>query len=276
MERTAIGCALLMVSLLGCGTGDVVIEEPPEVYTYVLSTMDDPSPTGRMVVGFDLDGVVSEAATAACDDRPDFVSFDGELGIDNNLSIAGASPETALLPTSLASLVEPRIAAGEYLLLLELTDVDSTANDASVGVRVYLGSAAGPIALEGGRIVEGQTIQQMGPDVANVTVGDARIVDHELRFELPTFPLGVGEGVSGESLVLHDVHVRAHIDPTSLTVGEIGGALDGEELAAFTGLSLDELRSSGLFDLDPSPSDDTVCGAMSAGLSFEAVYAANQ
>jgi hypothetical protein len=272
MNGTQIVCGLVMASLLGCGTEPEDGGPDPAVYTYVLSTMDNPAPAGRMVVGFNLDGLVSEAATAACSDRPDLVSFDGEMGIDNNLSIAGGSPGSWLVPTSLADVVEPRIAAGEFLLLMEVTGIDSTDNDASIGVRVYLGSAAVPIALEGGRIAEGQVFPQVGPDLANVAVGDARIVDRELTFELPTFPLGVGASASGQVLVLHDVHVRAHVEPQALSMGELGGALDGEEIAAYTGVSLDELRSGGLFDLDPSASDDTVCGAMSAGLSFEAVH----
>ena len=271
MNGKQMACASVMAAFLGCGTTDEVPDEPGEVFTYVLSTIDNPRPSGQTSVGFDLDGTVSEALTAACNDQPDFVSEDGVRGIDNNFGIVGSSMEPVLLRMRLASLVEPRIAAGEFLLLMEVIDVDSTTSDASVGVRVYLGSATAAIALEDGRIAPGQVLPQVGPDLVNLAPGEAAIVDGVLAFEMPRFPFPIGANADGDVLELHDVHVRAQIDPMALTRGEIGGALHIDEIAGYAGLSPDELRSGVPFDLDPTAADDTICDSMSAGLSFEAV-----
>lgn len=266
MNRAQWACGLLIASLLGCGRERLVYEDEdrdPPIRTYVLSTMDDSDPS----VGFDLDGVVSEGATGACSDQPDFASG-GRTGIDNRLAAnrrVGLDP-----PVYLAELIEPQIAAGEYLLLMELTDVDSTGNDVSVGVRLYLGSAAGPIALEEGLIAPGQTFQQVGADLANVA---AVIVDGMLTFEVPRLPLGFPPGPTGELVTLHDVRVEARLDPGGrYMTGVIGGSIPADEVAAYTDMTLEELEPATLFDLEPDPSDDRICGAMSAGLSFEAVH----
>lgn len=264
MNRSVIAYGLLLGSLLGCAppAEEVYDDEDrdPPIYTFVLSTMDDSDPS----VGFDLDGVVSEGTTEACADQRDHSSRYG-VGIDN---ASAAAHEVVLEPVHLAQTIEPRIAAGEHLLLMELRDLDSTEEDPRVGVRLYLGSAAGPIALEDGRIAPGQTFQQLGADIANVE--DGRVVDADLMFEVPLLPLGLPPSASGERVQLHDVRVRAQIDLSAYRVtGEIGGSVPATEIAAYTGMDLDEVRS--LLDLEPDPTDDRLCNAGSAGLSFEMV-----
>lgn len=262
MMRVALG--LMMASLLGCGREPPVDDDGDgigTVYTYVLSTMDNSDPS----TGFNLDGLVSDGSTGACSDQPDFASG-GRVGIDNSLASGVGVPLEP--PTYLAELVEPRIAAGEFLVLMELTDVHSITSDARVGVRIYFGSAAAPVALEDGLIAPGQTFQQVGADLANVTA----VIDvGMLSFELPTFPLGLAPSATGAVAVLHDVHVRARLDPAGQYVtGAIGGSIPADEIVAYSGVSLEELRG-GFLDLEPDPSDDRICGAMSVGISFAMV-----
>ncbi len=256
-------CAVLVMAWLGCGT-----EDPPtgETLTYVVSTMHDP-PAGPMrVVGFDLDGQVSAGASDACDDQAD-----QGAGIDNNL--ARVERGSVLDPLWWTRTVEQAIVDGEYLLVLEVSDVDSIEEDASVGVRLYLARALGPIEVDEGRVAPGQTFEQLGADLATLAVGEVAIEDGFLEFRSPTLPMPE----RGAPLVLHDAHVRARITPTGLTEGVLGGAVLLTELVPpDSSITLEEVQASGYPDLQPDPGDSSICHAISAGFTFEAVSAVGE
>jgi hypothetical protein len=263
-------------TLVGCGPSG---ERGPsgETYTYVLSTAHMPASAGGMGVGFNLDGAVSDGATEACNDAPDVTSFiTGEPGVDNSV---GSVVPYGGMDSAFRTAVEEQIAAGTLLLLIEVSDVDIFTSDASVGVRILLGTTTEPITLVGGRIAPGQTFTE-GTVLANIAIGDAAITAGTLAFEISALPLSLTIDGTDLMLTLRDTHFRADISATGLTQGQIGGSLtvaDVVQLADDLGrseISNEEvIRSLGLPDLDPNAADDTVCNSISVGLSFEAVTA---
>ncbi len=272
-KNALLALCVASMGLIGCGPGGE--DGPGETYTYVLSTGDIPASAGGMGVGFNLDGMVSDAATDACNDTPDVTSsISGEVGVDNSL----ASVVTILgdmIEGGIRGALEEQIAAGTFLLLVEVSGVNSTVNDTSVNVRLFLGEANGEITLEGGRIAAGQTFTE-GMVLANVT---ASISSGVLSFESPTLPLSLNISDANIMLTLRSARLRAVIGATGLTEGEIGASVTvadvvqlGEDLGQGDIVNEETIRSLNLPDLDPN-ADGTVCNSISVGLSFEAVSA---
>jgi hypothetical protein len=269
-----------MGMLVGCGDPVSTVDDPTdgETYTYVLSTGDIPASAGGMGVGFNLDDAVSDGATEACNDAPDVTSsISGEVGVDNSL----ASVVTILgdmIEGGIQGALEEQIAAGTFLLLVEVTDVDSTAVDESVGVRLFLGTTTETITLEGGRIAPGQTFAE-GTILASLPVGTAAIAGGTLSFSSDTLPLSLSIDGNDIMLTLRSAQLRADISSTGLTNGEIGASVTvadvvqlGEDLGQGDVVNEGTIRSLNLPDLEPT-ADDTVCDSISVGLSFEAVTA---
>jgi len=273
MGRQELAMAILVVEgLLGCGdpgTSDV----PGATRVYLLASADLPQNMLEPGVGFNLDGRVSDGATTACDGAADLVSATGEEGIDNSLQVLSATighvPTTAFVDAVLE-----QIRSGEYLVLIEVTEIDSFEDDPSVGVRLFLGRSSGEVLVAAGMAVEGQSFQQLGEDLANVPVGSAAIVAGVLTFESPSFPLSFALDAEPATLSLLDTRVRAGIGDTALTDGEVGGHVSvASYLALSPGNDEEFVRSVGLPDLDPDPADPTLCRAISVGFQFTAVTA---
>lgn len=262
-------CGAVMVAvalLLGCG------EERGLTRTYLLARAD--IPTDGLGVGFDLDDRVSTGETEACDDAPDQTSARGEPGIDNSFQAA----HFLILPTpgpTYEDLILEQIRGGEYLVLIEVSDIDSFEHDERVGVRAYLGASVGEVLVADGMAVPDQTFVQVGAPFADLPVGSASIVGGVLRFDAPSFPLSFGSGSTAYTLSARDARVRARISDGALGDGEVGGHLTLPDLIALDPDIIDEqsIRDLGLPDLDPDPADPTICHAVSFGFSFAAVSA---
>jgi len=216
---------------------------------------------------------VSTGESEACDDAPDQTSARGEAGIDNSFG--------ALLPVledpdpTWEDTILEQIRRGEYLVLIEVTDIDSFDDDERVGVRAYLGASAGDVLVADGMAVPDQTFVQAGEPFADLPVGSVSIVGGVLRFDAPSFPLTFASPSVAGTLTLHDARVRARISDDALSEGEVGGHVTVAEFIALAPDLIDEalVRSLGLPDLDPDPSDPSLCNAISIGFSFDAVTA---
>lgn len=259
----------LALSLLGwmALAGCVESRPAPLTRTYLVSLVD--TCPGTSIEAFDLDGRVSTGSTMACDDTEDATSRGGVPGIDHHLG--GICSLEPTLEERLAFVLE-QIASGEYLLLIEVSDIDSFSDDASVGVRMFLGRAEGAVLTEDGTAVPGQTFAPRGDELANV---DGAITEGTLTFESPSFPVTFTGTARPLTFTLLDARVRAHITDGMLAEGEVGGHVTVAELVAFgeKGVTEEAIREIRLADLDPDPEDDTVCRAISAGFAFEAVHA---
>lgn len=273
-----VGCE---TPVFPCGLTDGVSADCPsqgEIVTYVLRTVDLPAPDLRgRTVGFDLDGAPGTGG-ARCDDAVDFTSsITGAPDVDNQLA---AHPSAIIDATDLSTLVESQIAAGELLVVLEVSDIDSYDDDPSVSVRLMTATLPRdtPMAMVGadGRLTQGQTFF---PGTTIATFPEAAIVDSRLELSFERLPLSLFLGPGASALTLEGARLSAEVRPTDLVHGELGGAIPVADLVAFTEalgspLTEAEIRAAFLPDLDPS-ADGATCGAISAGFSFEHTTAAN-
>jgi hypothetical protein len=262
--QRAVALSLMgWIALAGC----VESRPAPLTRTYLVSLVD--TCPGTSIEGFNLDGRVSTGSTMACNDAEDATSRGGVPGIDYHLG--GICSLEPTLEERLAFVLD-QIATGEYLLLLEVSDIDSFGDDASVDVRMFLGRAEGAVLLEDGIAVPGQRFVQRGDVLANV---EGAIMAGTLTFESPSFPVTFTGTVRPLTFTLLDARVRAHITDGMLAEGEVGGRVTVAELVAFgeKGVTEEAIRELRLADLDPDPEDDTVCRAISAGFGFAAVLA---
>ncbi len=250
--------------------------------TYIVNTADIPEPdfTSGRVPGFNLDGEDSTGTSERCDDTPDFVSsVTGARGVDNQIggNVIGLLGEM-FGPDGVQGAFREQIAAGSFLLLFEVADIDSFNDDASVRVRLLLGAFDGTIMLDrSGLVAPGQTFTSMR---VLATIPVAAISGGRLDIEAPSLPLTLEVNGSAITLNLTQARLGGTISATGMTDGEIGGEISmanlvnlGEALDPVT-FTEDLLRSIALPDLDPSP-DGTRCDAVSAGLTFRATTATN-
>jgi hypothetical protein len=283
-KNAQLALSISALGMVGCGPTEMMMVDPPggPVYTYIVNTADVPEAdmtTGR-IAGFNLDGVDSTGASERCDDAPDFVSsVTGTSGVDNQLggNVIGLLGDM-LGAGGVQGAVREQIASGAFLLLFEVSDVDSFNNDPSVSVRLLLGGFSGTIMLDGdGLVAPGQTFTSMR---VLATIPSAAIVGGRLSIEAPSLPLTLD--VDGNSITLNLVQARVGgtISATGMTDGEIGAQISvaeivtlGEMLAPGT-ITEDLVRSVALPDLAPN-ADGTQCEAISAGLTFGATTAAN-
>ncbi len=255
----------LALSLLGWTAlaGCVESRPAPLTRTYLVSVIE---PCAWPFEGFDLDRRVSTGASSACFDREDTTSPSGRPGIDNTLGWVGcasAPPRDVLIAPYLE-----QIAAGEYLLLVEVSDIDSFDSDAHVDVRVFGGRANGAVLLEDGMAIAGQTFGQVGDDLS-LTTGD--IVGGVVRVAGVVFPLTATYADGTATFTLLDAQLRASIADDALLDGEVGGRVAIDELIAIEPSVADWIYD--LADLDPDPVDPTVCHGASYALGFAAVQA---
>jgi hypothetical protein len=278
--------ALSALALAACGGGDGGggPDDPNDgdTVTFIVSTADVPEVNADdEAPGFDLDGAPGVAATDRCDDEFDYTSpITGAANVDNQLSANVIGLLGGMLDGGVTGAIEEQIAAGTFLLLMEVNDIDSYTNDGSVSVRLILGQlpAGTTMAMVGadGRLIPGQSFESMTvlADIDGAEIGGG-------RFEVAADSLPLSLAVDGMdlTLTLNEARIAANISETGLRDGEIGAQLavsDLVNLANMFGLDIDEMtiRNIARPDLDPN-ADGSVCNAISAGLTFEATTAAN-
>ena len=242
------------------------------VVAFVISSLDIPQAADR-VVGFDLDGEVSDGLGGACTDQPDLVSaIDGERGVDNALEslVPSIRMVTGLGP--IAPHLEGAIADGAFAIGLL---VHADASGRAVQVELVRAVLDTPIRVDArGRILGGQTMRGVVTQSAGASARGART---RARFErlplpvppelLPLFPLRN----------LRNAILAFELRGTGLIQGTVGARLSVEDVVADAAIYAPGneavVRSVMESIADLEPTADGRCAAVSVGLSFEAVPA---
>lgn len=294
-RATSMFCSLTAAFASSSCTQDMYTVPPDVTLVYVVSGLDIPAPIDGATAGFDLDHASSDGTGDDCVGRArDFTSLvSGATGVDNQFALAVPVLETEL-PDGVAGMFGAEIAAGSYLLVMEVT-TSSLREDQQVEVHLYLAETAGPACdathtcppgsmclgdatsgrcgprIEGGVIVAGQTLLA-AMDIGTVP---ATITGSRIELDVDGLPLRMLLGDADIELRLVDAHISADITAAHLSNGEIGGTITVENL-------IEEAGSSGIIAPDPGTSfadlgpnaDGTSCSGVSIGLTFEAVEAA--
>jgi len=283
-KNALIALSALALAACGGGGGGGGPDNPDDgdTVTYIVSTADVPEVNADdEAPGFDLDGAPGVAASDRCDDALDYTSpITGAANVDNQLSANVIGLLGGMLDGGVTGAIEEQIAAGTFLLLMEVNDIDSYTNDGSVNVRLILGQlpAGTTMAMVGadGRLTAGQTFESM---TVLAEIDGAEIDGGRFEVAADTLPLSLAVDGMDLTLTLNEARIAANISETGLSDGEIGAQLavsDLVNLANMFGLGVDEMTIRGVAqpDLDPN-ADGSVCNAISAGLTFEATTAAN-
>lgn len=270
--------------IIGCGDdGGGTMD--PVTHTYVISTLSIPEVMGSgaaaTAAGFNLDSMVSTGAGTSCVElTPDYSSSNdpGENGVDN--ALASLVPTLEMLlgdGESLDQTLQGQITDGSLLLMMQVRDVNSYANDDSISVQLYLGEVPGGGApmVSGSGLAPGQTFTGMaiGPVVSGSIVGGRMRVNTEL------LTIAIDTGDIALDLNIRNAQVRANITPTALTNGAIGGSLRVLEIADAAEAIMPGLRATvisvlgGVADMEPQAADNTMCDALSTGILFGGVEA---
>ena len=149
--------ALVWLACFGC-TGCAASDGPGETATFVMSRLDfvtEPEADGT-VRGFNLDGVdhTGGADAKGCF-KPDYVSPEGESGVDNQLSSLGAAL-VVFGADSVSAIVQNMVNEGTLLLIIEVGDLHDWENDPHVTLRFRLGMGPVDVGTDS-RLVPGQS-----------------------------------------------------------------------------------------------------------------------
>lgn len=228
---------------------------------------------GGVSDGFNLDGEVTEPGDPTGCGVPDFVSPDGEPGIDN--SFARLLPILDLTEASAAEeVIATAIQSGDVLLMVRISGIDDWRDDDCVIVEVFQG-VGDPLLLTDGRLAPGQTFEIDVEGGRTEVLGSLTGGVLEARGADIHLPLQVLNAVF--DLAIMDAAIRLSVDPEGHARGILGGGLDVAEL-------LGSLTSQGVADevlelvspvlegaRDLAPDEDGVCTRMSTTIAVEAV-----
>lgn len=280
-------------------TVDVTRDMPARTYTYAIAswTIPEASVAGT-AAGFNVDsldsGEGSAEADANCEEYySDFRSLrdPGHEGIDNALEGLVPTIEALLDPASCPSgsaagclddLLAEAIADGSFLVLVEITGVDSFTYDEAVTVTLYEGIVSGggaPMVDGSGQLAPGQTFDT-GATLVGPTPAD--IFDGRLRVRFPgrlTLPMTASLLLP---LQLDSPEVRATASPTTLDLGVVGATTEVDTFVAQAALVMPGIEETvrsvleNVADVDPSVADPYICERLSSGYFFEAVSASRR
>jgi hypothetical protein len=271
-------CGLTAVALLaGCPTEEPAAPQPePEIAVLSHLGFGREEPEGQSV-GFDLDGLVSDADDAGGCGIVDLTHLvTGEPGIDNSfagllpaLELAGAGP--------LEDLIQNSVLSGELLILLEMTGLD---DPEAACIDLSLTRADGAPRIGGdGEILPGQTFERdLEEPSANIPC--ASRTGQTVRGDDLTFRLKLNVFDEFIDLTLLGGVIEAEMGDDGHMTGVIGGGLSVVEIAE-TVASLDGIGDQipqligPLLDAnaDLRPTEFGSCTQLSVVLTFEAVSA---
>ena len=227
--------------------------------------------------GFDLDDRVSDITDDVACNVADYTSPEGVPGIDNSIA--------ALLPileetegAALEPLVQDSINGGALLLMMELTDLDSTENDACVDLAVFKGQGS-PMIGNDGWLLPNQTLE-IDPTSAVNEIPNQAVIDGRLEAgPIPEVSLVLQVLDLNTVVVLSNVRIRLEPQDDGTWTGMLAGGVAVQDLVdAATLQNVDpavfELIGPVLTliaDLDPG--EDAVCQRISMTMEVEAVPA---
>ena len=165
----------------------------------VLQGVDDEG----VALGFDLDGVTSEAGNDESCGHADLTNPAGEPGVDNQFAAVWNIIEP-LVGTAVRELLGEAINEGRFLLVMELDGVDDLQNDDDVTLRLVRGQLT-PKVGAAGYLLPNQTysVDQDFPssEVTGVAIVDGRVTAGPLQVTVPieifdaNFPLRIQDGI---------------------------------------------------------------------------------
>jgi len=291
MNRLAlIALASLLAAVTGCdsddGSNGTVVNQPSPVEVVKTEPGDPPpvlmavdtlsfteeGPSG-VAPGFNLDG-----STATTCNNSDFMSPDGESGIDNQVAILTPLFDVVGAGT-VSELVQRSIEEGGLLIMWELNGVDDLTNDPEVDITLRIGTGR-PLLGTDGLLLSGQTYYQ-NPEYEPVTVVNGRIEGGVLKAGpfnalLPIVVFGVLY-----TLNLTDALMEAELTYDGGAVnGVLGTAIPMSDLWDIMAIAEQETGGiedianallTGIADLDRD--GDGECEHMSATMAFTTVSA---
>ncbi|MFO0686369.1 MAG: hypothetical protein U0234_30175 [Sandaracinus sp.] len=154
-KTLALCSAMAGVSMAGCGTTAATPDggngttdanntqtdanTPAQTITYVIGAIDTDTDDQAQAYGFDLDGMMDGPA-GTCQDQADYTSpVTGDTAVDNQLVNALSFLGSMLGDDGANGAIRDQIEAGKILLILQVSDINSFADDSSVQVRAVLG-----------------------------------------------------------------------------------------------------------------------------------------
>lgn len=274
------GCVAALLGLPAC----VASEGPGETATFVMARVDfvtQPEEDGT-VRGFNLDGLdhMGAPAVEGCF-KPDYVSPEGETGVDNQLSSLGAAL-VVFGADSVSTIVQSMVNEGKLLLIAEVGDLHDWENDPHVTLRFRLGQGPVDVGTDE-RLVPGQSFDPL-PGYQFEATTLARVEDGVLYAEAVSVTLPIEMlGVELDFPML-DGRVELRLDQGEYTIeGRMGGAVPIsalDELVAdiYIASGMDEGLTNlvravlrGVADLSPRPGGG--CDRMSSAMDLGGVRA---
>jgi len=272
----------------------VTRDMPATTLTYVIGTFSSPQASfAGTAPGLNLDatdsGSGSTAIDANCEEfNRDFrtVRDPEQVGVDNALEgLLGTLEgllDTADCPGGATGCLDAQftreINEGRMLLLVEITGVESFANDEQVQVALYAGSVVGgglPALGDDDRLAPGQTFETVST-LLPPTPGD--IFETRLRVR---WTEGFVLPLASTVLLLPDIdepELRANVSAAGLELGVVGATTTIDPVVARASAIMpgiaDTIRSilEAVADIGPT-ADPAVCERLSTGYLVDAVPA---
>lgn len=265
---------------------DAPADAPVIDYTqrlYVVTSLSSPTLSGDIVWGLNLDSRVSDATDATTCHKADNVSPapDNEAGVDNQLGPIITAQEGLL---GLNAATVRSIAAGQLLLLIQVTGIDDYTDDPNVNVGLLAGRlplgvwapetdpSTGMLAADQTFDIDDRSYEDDG--VTPIASFDAYIEDGRVHASNSDFDLALPLGVT---LAVKEGQSRFNISPTALDTGVLAGSIDVDDTvtavstaigATYEGLV--RLLLQGSADMDKV---GLTCQSISLGVIFSATTA---
>lgn len=254
------------------------------------------SALGDRAMGFNIDGIdsgfgsVSVSPTASCEElQPDVLSVYelGHVGVDNALATLVPTIESLIGSSGcpggvtmgcLDAVVLGEINAGRFLLVLEVTGLQSYVHDDAVMAGLYLvqvPSGGSPVIGSSGRLAPGQTFSTVSVAAAPAA-GD--VFGGRLRVSWPSVNL---PGMVGAALLprtISPAELRGDIAAGTLTRAHLGGAVSVNDLVIQVSAIMPGIMATvravleSVADVDPGATPD-ICADLGAGLDLAGVDA---
>lgn len=280
---------LLLAALLAAATtsacagsaGDDDVDPPaesgPEPMLFVMDTLTfAKADEAGVSEGFDLDGATSTAGGETGCGVGDYVSPEGQEGIDNGLAAVLPALE-ATEAVAVYGLIQDAINTGALLILAELGGVEDPLDDPSVDLVILRGQGEPSIGTDG--YLEWHQTLDRNPDVPEsradgVALVDGRVQAGGLAVSLPIEILNASFVIEVE-----DMSIRLDLLDDGSALGVFGGPVSREAILGIA--STENVDSAivtlveGLLDLaaDIDADGDGYCEAISTNFLFTAVPA---
>jgi len=279
--------SLLLLGLLGCGSGAPVPDTPDSgvgagtcsvedggKQVWVVNSLTFQRVEGDVSDGFDLDGLQSSTGGADGCGIGDFTAPDGRTGIDN----AFGRLLPALEATEFAAaepLIDSLIHNGELMILAEVAGVDDPVDDGCVTLALRKAVGA-PLLGTDGEFLWGQTLE-LDPAFEDVEFPEVPLVGGSVSGRPLTFVLPLQILDASIAFPLRDGAFRVDLRDDGSISGIVAGGIDVAEIVEIAegeGIAeeLKQLLRTALFAAaDLEPGADGACTAVSITLAFEAV-----